>query len=130
MKSDAGIEVIAQLRLRRLDLRDSPDRQDDLPSAHRTALLLQRNRQAHLSQARPHLPESLRPLPQDQPEEDKRLRLVLAPLNTPGVQKNYQSGGPPMQESIEDARTATIELHMTPNRPSALTLPARSDEAQ
>ena len=59
-----------------------------------------------------------------------RLRLVLAPLNTPGVQKNYQSGGPPMQESIEDARTATIKLHMTPNRPTALTLPVRSDEGQ
>jgi predicted acyl esterase len=59
-----------------------------------------------------------------------RLRLVLAPLNTPAVQKNYQSGGPPMQESAEDARTATVKLHMGPDRPSALTLPVRSDEGQ
>jgi len=59
-----------------------------------------------------------------------RLRLVIAPLNTPDVQKNYQSGGRPMQESVEDAQTATVKLHAAPNRPSALTLPVRSTEAR
>lgn len=59
-----------------------------------------------------------------------RLRLVIAPLNTPGVQKNYQSGGVPMQESGEDVQTATVKLHAVPNRQSALILPVRSDEAR
>jgi len=58
-----------------------------------------------------------------------RLRLVIAPLNTPSAQKNYQSGGPPMQETVEDAQTATIKLHLSPDRRSALTLPVRSEAA-
>lgn len=60
-------------------------------------------------------------------EEGSRIRLVVAPLNTPAVQKNYNSGGDPMEESVEDARTATVRLHMSPDRPSALVLPVRSD---
>lgn len=59
--------------------------------------------------------------------EGSRLRLVIAPLNDPAWQKNYNSGGPPMQESVEDAQTATVRLHLGPDRPSKLVLPVRSD---
>lgn len=59
--------------------------------------------------------------------EGSRIRLVLAPLNDPERQKNYNSGGPPMRETVEDARTATVQLHTGPDRPSVLVLPVRSD---
>lgn len=59
-------------------------------------------------------------------QEGSRIRLVVAPLNTPGVQKNYNSGGDPVQETVEDARTATVRLHLSEDRPSALVLPVRS----
>jgi len=55
-----------------------------------------------------------------------RIRLVIAPLNNPERQKNYHSGKPPMQESVDDARTATVQLHMSPEHPSQLVLPVRS----
>lgn len=59
-------------------------------------------------------------------QEGSRIRLVVAPLNRPGVQKNYNSGGDPMRETAEDARTATVRLHLSEDRPSALVLPVRS----
>lgn len=59
-------------------------------------------------------------------KEGSRLRLVVAPLNTPAVQKNYNSGGDPVEETVEDARTATVRLHLSDDRPSALVLPVRS----
>lgn len=59
-------------------------------------------------------------------QEGSRVRLVVAPLNTPGVQKNYNSGGNPVEETVEDARTATVRIHLSEDRPSALVLPVRS----
>jgi len=56
-----------------------------------------------------------------------RIRLVIAPLNDPAWQKNYNSGGPVMQESVEDAQMATVKLHLGPDRPSKLVLPVRSE---
>ena len=61
-------------------------------------------------------------------QEGSRIRLVIAPLNDPERQKNYHSGKPPMQESIDDARTATVTLHVGPDYPSQLVLPVRSDD--
>lgn len=52
-----------------------------------------------------------------------RLRLVLAPVNTPGLQKNYNSGGRIGYETAKDARTATISVHLDPKHPSYLELP-------
>jgi putative CocE/NonD family hydrolase len=57
-----------------------------------------------------------------------RIRLVIAPLNDPAWQKNYNSGGPVMEESVEDARTATVKLHVGPEHPSRLVLPVRSGD--
>ncbi len=52
-----------------------------------------------------------------------RLRLVLGPLNTPNLQKNYNSGGRIGYETAKDARTATISVHLDPEHPSYLELP-------
>lgn len=60
-------------------------------------------------------------------QKGSRIRLVIAPLNDPDWQKNYNSGKPPMQETIEDAKTATVKLHIGPNYPSKLILPIRSN---
>lgn len=63
-------------------------------------------------------------------KKGSRIRLVIAPLNDPAYQKNYNSGRPPMQERVDDARTATVKLHMGPDRPSKLILPVRSHRAE
>jgi putative CocE/NonD family hydrolase len=60
-------------------------------------------------------------------QKGSRIRLVIAPLNDPAYQKNYNSGGPPMEESVEDVRTATVKLHVGPEHPSRLVLPVRSE---
>lgn len=52
-----------------------------------------------------------------------RLRLVLGPVNTPGVQKNYNSGGRIGYETARDARTASISVHLDPGHPSFLEIP-------
>ncbi|MGH8145705.1 MAG: CocE/NonD family hydrolase [Rhodanobacteraceae bacterium] len=52
-----------------------------------------------------------------------RLRVVLAPMNTPDWQKNYNSGGRIGYETAADARTATISVHLDPKHPSYLELP-------
>jgi uncharacterized protein len=62
-------------------------------------------------------------------DEGSRLRLVIRPLDTPARQKNYQSGGPPMDETPADARTGTVRLHHGPDRPSRLTLPVVGPDA-
>jgi uncharacterized protein len=52
-----------------------------------------------------------------------RLRLTIAPLNSPSYQKNYNTGGRIGYEKIEDARVATIKvLHDAPH-PSCLFMP-------
>ena len=62
-----------------------------------------------------------------QVQEESRIRLVIAPLNDPDSQKNYNSGKPPMHETIDDAQTATVKLHIGPDYPSKLILPVRSN---
>ena len=52
-----------------------------------------------------------------------RLRVVLAPLNVPDLQKNYNSGGRIGYETARDARIATFSVHLDPRHPSYLELP-------
>ena len=52
-----------------------------------------------------------------------RLRLVLAPLNIPDLQKNFNSGGRLGYETAKDARTATFSVHLDPQHASYLELP-------
>ena len=52
-----------------------------------------------------------------------RIRLVVAPLNSPERNKNYQSGGNTIEETREDARTANIRIHHGGRYPSRLILP-------
>ncbi len=56
-----------------------------------------------------------------------RIRLVIAPLNTPKRDKNYNSGGKTIHETDQDARTATIKLHMSGKHPSFLSLPVADE---
>ena len=56
-----------------------------------------------------------------------RLRVVLAPLNIPDLQKNYNSGGRIGYETASDARTATFSVHLDPQHPSYLELPLAPD---
>jgi predicted acyl esterase len=51
-----------------------------------------------------------------------RLRLTLAPLNSPAYQKNYNTGGRIGYERIEDARIANIRIFHDAQRRSYLTL--------
>jgi len=51
------------------------------------------------------------------------LRLVVAPLNSPNYQKNYNTGGRIGYESPGDARVAHIKLFHAGSRDSALALP-------
>lgn len=53
-----------------------------------------------------------------------RLRLFIRPANLVDKQRNYNSGGVVSKETAEDARTATVKLHMGPDTPSRLMLPA------
>ena len=55
--------------------------------------------------------------------EGSRLRLVVAPMNTPDRDKNYHSGGNTILETDTDARTATIIIHHGPDNPSRLVFP-------
>lgn len=52
-----------------------------------------------------------------------RLRVTIAPLNTPVFQKNYNTGGRIGYERIEDARIAHIRIFHDASHPSVLTLP-------
>jgi hypothetical protein len=54
-----------------------------------------------------------------------RLRVVLTPLNTPLRDKNYQTGANTLQATDADARSATIQLHMSAEHPTSLSLPVR-----
>jgi predicted acyl esterase len=60
-----------------------------------------------------------------QVQAESRIHLVIGPLNNPAGQKNYSSGGPVIQETVEDARAATVRLHLCPVHPSKLVLPVR-----
>ncbi len=52
-----------------------------------------------------------------------RLRLVVHSLNSPSVEKNYNSGGNVAKETAKDAHTAHIQLLHDAEHPSALELP-------
>lgn len=52
-----------------------------------------------------------------------RLRLTIAPLNSPSYQKNYNTGGKVGYEKIEDARIAHIGVFHSSQHPSSLTVP-------
>ena len=52
-----------------------------------------------------------------------RVRLTIAPLNSPNYQKNFNSGGRLGYEKIEDARIANIKIFHDAERPSLLELP-------
>lgn len=52
-----------------------------------------------------------------------RLRLVIAPLNSPDYQKNYNTGGRIGYERPENGRIAHIKLFHDGRRPSCLQLP-------
>jgi putative CocE/NonD family hydrolase len=52
-----------------------------------------------------------------------RLRLTVAPLNSPAYQKNWNTGGRIGHERIEDARIANVRIFHDAGRPSRLTLP-------
>ena len=52
-----------------------------------------------------------------------RLRLTIAPLNSPSYQKNYNTGGRIGYEKIEDARVATIKVFHDAAHPSCLFMP-------
>ncbi|MGB9242992.1 MAG: CocE/NonD family hydrolase [Candidatus Acidiferrales bacterium] len=52
-----------------------------------------------------------------------RLRLTIAPLNSPIYQKNYNTGGHMGYEKLEDARIANIKVFHDAQHPSSLTLP-------
>jgi len=52
-----------------------------------------------------------------------RLRLTLAPLNSPNYQKNFNTGGRVGYERIEDARIANIQIFHGADHASRLTLP-------
>ena len=52
-----------------------------------------------------------------------RLRLILAPLNSPNYQKNYNTGGRIGYERPEEARIAHIRIFHDAKHPSRLVLP-------
>lgn len=52
-----------------------------------------------------------------------RLRLVIRSINSPGAEKNYNSGGVVAAETGKDAKTAHITLVHDADHPSALELP-------
>jgi predicted acyl esterase len=52
-----------------------------------------------------------------------RLRLTIAPLNSPNYQKNFNTGGRIGYETIDNARIANIKVFHDAKRPSQLILP-------
>jgi len=59
-----------------------------------------------------------------------RLRLTIAPLNSPAYQKNYNTGGRVGYEKLEDARIAHIQVFHHAGQASRLTLPLAAREEQ
>lgn len=52
-----------------------------------------------------------------------RLRLVVEAINSPGIEKNYNSGGDVANETAKDARTAHIAVYHDAAHPSSLEIP-------
>ncbi|MGO4261524.1 CocE/NonD family hydrolase [Lysobacter sp. TAB13] len=61
--------------------------------------------------------------------QGSRLRLVIAPLNSMTMQKNYNSGGVVADESGKDARKVTVTLYHDAQRPSALYVPIAAESS-
>ena len=55
--------------------------------------------------------------------QGSRLRLLIAPIDSPYAEKNWNAGGVVAQESGKDARTVTVKLHHSPEHPTALHVP-------
>lgn len=64
-----------------------------------------------------------------QAAQGSRLRLVVRSLNSPSVEKNYNSGGVVAKETSRDARTAHIRLLHEADHPSALELPTVTNQS-
>jgi len=58
-----------------------------------------------------------------------RLRLIVAPLNSPSYQKNYNTGGRIGYEKPEDARVAHVRIFHDARHPSRLVLPLAAARA-
>ena len=58
-----------------------------------------------------------------------RLRLTVAPLNSPMYQKNYNTGGRIGYERLEDAKVAHIRIYHDARRSSRLVLPLAARQA-
>ena len=59
-----------------------------------------------------------------------RLRLVVQPNHNINWQKNYNSGKPVADETMDDARTVTVKLYHDAAHPSALSIPiGKADQA-
>ena len=52
-----------------------------------------------------------------------RLRLIIAPLNSPNYQKNFNTGGRLGYEKIDEARIANIKIFHEEKRPIRMTMP-------
>ncbi len=59
-----------------------------------------------------------------------RLRLTIAPLNSPNYQKNYNTGGRVGYERLEDARVAHVQVFHDAQHASSLTLPLAAKNPQ
>lgn len=58
-----------------------------------------------------------------------RLRMVLRPNHSLGWQKNYNSGKPVAEETMDDARTVTVRVYHDAAHPSVLFVPIGRPEA-
>ena len=58
-----------------------------------------------------------------QVKKGSRLRLLIAPINSLYVEKNYNSGGEVAAASMQDARSVTVTLYHDRAHPSALLVP-------
>lgn len=56
-----------------------------------------------------------------------RLRVTIAPLNSPAYQKNYNTGGRIGYEKIEDARVAHVRIYHDASHPSVLIVPLAAE---
>jgi putative CocE/NonD family hydrolase len=63
-------------------------------------------------------------------KKGNRLRLLIAPLNSIFSEKNYNSGKLVAHESVQDARTVTVNLYHDAKHPSALYVPLGQPESR
>jgi hypothetical protein len=63
-------------------------------------------------------------------KQGSRLRLSITAPNSPGVQKNFNSGGEVAFETAKDARVANVRIHLGVQHPSELVLPMGEPQAE